>query len=271
MTPSNSSLDDTRGGVICGAWTARLPSGVRFQEPSRGRAGDDFDCVGRGDGYSAARGGGRGRDRQRAGMVRLRRLRLSCAGHLAALLSGRQSLQVLAGDARRVRRRLRHAAGGLGRLRHVRRPLRAPPRAGRGDLSDGALDGGAGLPADLWAGGTLGPHPARRLPPRPGLVGRRRMGWLDRLHRRARERRPTRLCRLVATGQRRLGLPAGIAHGLSPQQHAAARNHAELGLARAVPPRYRRRSGRPLAPAPPRRHARNSWRSSSRGKWPRRR
>src|SRR5262249_55882403 len=104
------------------------------------------------------------------------------------------------------------------------------------------------------SGGT-GTHAARVLQALAGAVCWRRVGRIDLLHRGIRTGRTARFHRLVATGQRWLGLPAWFSKRRAPQLHPFAPSVYVLGVESPVPARHSGRHSRGLSPLAAPRHA----------------
>jgi hypothetical protein len=88
-------------------------------------------------------------DRQRARVVRFRRLRLLGHDNVAALLPRRRQDRIAAQGLCRLRRWLRHAAGRFGPIRHLWRSIWQALGLERGYFSHGIFNGGNRATADL--------------------------------------------------------------------------------------------------------------------------
>ena len=222
----------------------------RTREPDNSHPGESNRVINRRSGRAARRsawpGRCRRRGRQRPRMVRLRRLRLFRPGHLPVVLPGERSAVLAAADLRGVRRRLRDAPGRLDPVRHLRRPRRPTQGIERGHIPDGVFDRGDRPAANLPAGRHPRADPACHHPAAAGPLGRRRMGRIDRLSRGIRPRGTSRLYRLLAAGQRRRRLPAGVAECGLHQRSTEPRRRGGVGLARPIRPRHRGRAARRL-------------------------
>ena len=177
---------------------------------------------------------GRGRDRQRARVVRFRRLRLPGRDLRDKLLSARKPYAVAAGIVRRVRRCLRHAPAGGRAVRPYRRSRR--PAHGTGDL--GAGDGGAVFRHRAaahvcrhWRARADAADPAAH---DPGRIGRRRAHGVHRLSRRTQHGPPSRRQRQPQLRGCRGGHADWIAAHLHAGFHPGCGGYANLGLAHPV-------------------------------------
>src|SRR5215469_8184689 len=148
----------------------------------------------------------------------------------------------------RLRRRLRHAAGRLDPIRHLWRSFRQTLGLERGYLSHGIFDRGDRVIADLRPSWGAGTQPARCLQALAGAFCWRRVGRIDLLHRGIRTGRTARFHWFLATGQRRLRLPAWFPERRAPQLDPFARSVHVLGVESPVPPRHSGRHSRRLPP-----------------------
>jgi len=161
--------------------------------------------------------GYRRHDRQRARVVRFRRLRLPGHHDVAALLPRRGQDHIVAQGLCRLRRWLRHAAGRLGHIRRLWRSIWQTLGPERRHFSHGIFNRRNRATADLRPSRGAGAHPARGPQALAGPVCWRRVGRIDLLYCRIRTGRTARFHRLLATGQRRLGLPAWFPKRRAPQ------------------------------------------------------
>ena len=162
-------------------------------------------------------------------MVRFRRLRLLRHDDVAALLPRRRQDHIAAQGLCRLRRRLRHAAGRLGPIRHLWRSIWQTPGPECGYFSHGIFNRGNRATADLRPSRGGRTHSARSLQALAGAVRRRRVGRIDLLHRGIRTGRTARIHRLLATGQRRLGLPAWFPKRRAPRARPFRPKRSFLG------------------------------------------
>ena len=109
------------------------------------------------------------------------------------------------------------AAGRLRRLRHLWRSIRQTLGPERRHFSHGIFNRGNRAAADLRSSGGAGTNSARGVQALAGVVCWRRVGRIDLLHRGIRTGRTARLHRIVATGQRRVGLPVGFPKRCAPE------------------------------------------------------
>src|ERR1700730_17951661 len=174
--------------------------------------------------------GHRRHDRQRARVVRFRRLRLLRHDDVAALLPRRRQDHIAAQGLCRLRRRLRHVAGRLGPIRHLWRSIWQTPGPECGHFSHGIFNRGNRAAADLRPSRGARTHSARGLQALTGAVRRRRVGRIDLLHRGIRTGRTARIHRLLAAGQRRLGLPAWFPERRAPPLGPFTRSVHFLGM-----------------------------------------
>ncbi|CAA9512305.1 MAG: L-Proline/Glycine betaine transporter ProP, partial [uncultured Solirubrobacterales bacterium] len=189
-----------------------------------------------------------GRDRQCGRVVRLRRLRLPRRDHRPGLLPGGPEQPGLR-DLRRLCRRAGHAADRRDLLRSAGRPGRAPDHAGHHDDPDGRSelrDRPTPFVRDVR-------HrrfdPALRLPPRSGLLDRRRVRRRDDLRGRAFAGQATRLPHELAGVRHARWLRARIRNRDRAHPCPSTRELPQLRMAHPLPHRRSTRSHRPL-PAP---------------------
>src|SRR6266567_1270599 len=201
-----------------------------------------------------SKSGHRRHDRQRARVVRFRRLRLFCHDDLAAFLPRRGQDHIVAEGLCRVRRRLRHAADRLDPVWHLWRSIWQTLGPERRHFPDGIFDPCDRAAADLRPSRRPGTHPAGDRQAVAGAVRRWRVGRVDLLYRGIRAGRTARFHRLLATGQRRLGFPAGLAQRRAHQLDAFVRSAAFLGVADSISARHSGRHPRGLSALAARRH-----------------
>ena len=219
--------------------------------------------VGREAGESHARtkgnpsppGGRGGRHRQRARMVRFRGLRLSGRRHRQELLSIRQRGHAAARGLRGVRRRFRGSAARRHRDRMDRRSERPESLAAADHFRDGGRHGADRHRSELRQHRGAGAHADRARPADAGLLRRRRMGRLDRVHRRMGALGSPRILRQLPTEQRGGRPPARLRRCRADQHALVRRRRRELGLAHSVPARRTDPAGRHLHAPPHRRDA----------------
>ena len=235
----------TPSATSSGCWPARLRRGHPSRHPLLSRRPSPWLCKRHPDHR-------RRRHRQRAGMVRLRGLRLLRRGDRPRIFPSEDPVaQVLAAfGIFAVGFLMRPVGGALSAISATVRPARRAHLLGRGD-GDPDIPGrrAARLP-DAGPGGADRAHAAAH---GPGPVGRRRIHDLDRVHGRARPARPPRPDRRLG-GCGAVGGILGLGDG-SAAHGGAARGASSVGLAHAVPAGPARRPGG-LLPAP--RHRRGS-------------
>ena len=187
-------------------------------------------------------GGGR---RQRARMVRFRRLRLRRDDHRQEVLPGPGRGHGAALDLPRLRARLRRAPARRHRHRPPRRHPRPQDRAAHHHLPDGRRHGADRPLADLRDDRRPGAAAPRRRAADAGLLGRRRMGRLDRLHRRMGAGRKARLVRqLPADERRRRACCSARASRRCSTRSSTRRTMEDWGWRVPVPARRHPRPGR---------------------------
>ena len=197
-------------------------------------------------------GGGR---RQRARMVRFRRLRLRRDDHRQEVLPGPGRGHGAALDLPRLRARLRRAPARRHRHRPPRRHPRPQDRAPHHHLPHGRRHGADRPLADLRDDRRPGAAAPRRRAADAGLLGRRRVGRIDGLHRRVGAARKARLVRQLPADERRRRAAPRLGRRGAPQLDPRSGDHGGLGLARALPPRRHPRPGRDVDAARDRRDA----------------
>ena len=185
--------------------------------------------------------------RQCDGVVRLRRIRLSCLVARREFLSeGRPEIGAVV-----HLRDIRGRPGGPSARRHRHRPhgRHAWPKA-RADpdhSADGDRHRAHRLHPDLWPHRHPRSHPPPRLPDAARLLDGRRMGRLDGLHGRMVGRGEARLLHEPAADVGRRRHFAGLGPRGDPDLDARRRGDGRLGLAHPLPSRGAVPADRPMA------------------------